>query len=778
LSRDPSAPKHAADLLQTLLSGTDDDERLVSFLLRETGLDLKGYSIPEFMDYMRRQSGKNGSVENESRRERPSAPVQASLLIPPPEPSTRPAKTAKSKAVLNGRWIEPDETVIVAGLTLHGGLFYVGHKLKNGSWHDEPSLINPELAVAATPDGRLPSIYQDWGFYHYDPDAYATLTPGNRRRYLEWLAGGRSDPDVDQRLLLLFCMGLERRALHEKVRTDFPVILAELWRLLDVYSSHDFFREKARELITVLEAVQLRERQYLSSPDLDYAARGLSPGIRIPLGQLAKDKKPLTPDWALAWALADSRISRYKPVWNCPDAFRKLFRLLFVLHFPKGIPLPVNKSRINFYYQPLSQTISGVRCQLDLPDMGRVTAPVKALQQLVNRCVADLQSYSRAVSRNPDKAMALETLLLLPPEVWPDSLTEALAVLAEDLGDGVLALPLAALVSRLHGEDKLSPTQLRGLAEALHHAHIGMEPDPLHGGKLTNPEDTVCLFRESTEAREARETPAFLAAMTTIDAAARVTITAESDPAATQRWLDRRIDTWVHLHPDHRCRLQARFRAQCERPATLNALKPRLEALPAAARRPVAQLLAQAACQADMPSAATVKLLEKCYQHLGVDRALLYSDLHAPAPTGSHRPAAVPGAALTLDPERIARLQQETAQVSALLAEVFVEDEPEVVTTPRPESPAADSDSATIPETDTDTLWGLDADHSALLRQLLTRPSWTRAEVQALAAALGLMTDGALEHLNEAAFDHADGPLTEGDDPLEINPDILENPPA
>lgn len=551
-----SGPQHAANLLQTLLSGTDDDdERLVSFLLRETGLDLKGYSIPEFMDYMRRQTGENSAVGNASRREHPSAPVQASLLIPPPEPSARPAKPAKSKAVLNGRWIEPDETVTVAGLPLRGGLFYVGHKLKNGSWHDEPSLINPQLAVAATPDDRLPSVYQDWGFYHYDPDAYATLTPGNRRRYLEWLAGGRCDPDVDLRLLLLFCMGLERRALHEKVRADFPVILAELWRLLGLYGGHDFFREQARELITVLQAVQLRERQYLGAPDLDYAVRGFSPGIRIPLGQLAKDKKPLTPDWALAWALADSRISRHKPVWNCPDAFRKLFRLLFVEHFPKGIPLPVNKSRINFYYQPLSQTISGVRCQLDLPDMGRVTAPVKSLQMLVNRCVADLQSYSRAVSRNPDKAMALETLLLLPPEVWPDTLTESLAVLAEDLGDGVLALPLAALVSRLHGEDTLSPTQLRGLAEALHHAHIGMEPDPLQGGKLTNPDDTVCLFRESAEAREARETPAFLAAMTTIDAAARVVITAESHPATTPRWLDRRIDTWVHLHPDHRCRL-------------------------------------------------------------------------------------------------------------------------------------------------------------------------------------------------------------------------------
>jgi len=36
------------------------------------------------------------------------------------------------------------------------------------------------------------------------------------------------------------------------------------------------------------------------------------------------------------------------------------------------------------------------------------------------------------------------------------------------------------------------------------------------------------------------------------------------------------------------------------------------------------------------------------------------------------------------------------------------------------------------------------------------------------------MLDGALEHINDAAFDAHDMPLVEGDDPVTINPEFLE----
>ena len=43
-----------------------------------------------------------------------------------------------------------------------------------------------------------------------------------------------------------------------------------------------------------------------------------------------------------------------------------------------------------------------------------------------------------------------------------------------------------------------------------------------------------------------------------------------------------------------------------------------------------------------------------------------------------------------------------------------------------------------------------------------------------VSADLDLMLDGALERINEASFDAHDMPFTEGEDPVEVNADVLE----
>lgn len=68
----------------------------------------------------------------------------------------------------------------------------------------------------------------------------------------------------------------------------------------------------------------------------------------------------------------------------------------------------------------------------------------------------------------------------------------------------------------------------------------------------------------------------------------------------------------------------------------------------------------------------------------------------------------------------------------------------------------------------------LDEAHGALLRLMLSRPSWSRSELEDAAADLDLMLDGALETINEAAFDAFDAPLCEGDDPVEVNLELIE----
>jgi hypothetical protein len=68
---------------------------------------------------------------------------------------------------------------------------------------------------------------------------------------------------------------------------------------------------------------------------------------------------------------------------------------------------------------------------------------------------------------------------------------------------------------------------------------------------------------------------------------------------------------------------------------------------------------------------------------------------------------------------------------------------------------------------------GLDPSHSAFLRALTQKSNWQRGELQAIATQLHLMLDGALEVINEAAFEAIDEALTEGDNPIEVNPDSL-----
>lgn len=71
-------------------------------------------------------------------------------------------------------------------------------------------------------------------------------------------------------------------------------------------------------------------------------------------------------------------------------------------------------------------------------------------------------------------------------------------------------------------------------------------------------------------------------------------------------------------------------------------------------------------------------------------------------------------------------------------------------------------------------LLGLDEAHSALARLLLSRPVWTKDELDDAAADLDLMLDGAIEALNEAAFDLHDIPFTEGEEVVTVNPELLE----
>ena len=115
---------------------------------------------------------------------------------------------------------------------------------------------------------------------------------------------------------------------------------------------------------------------------------------------------------------------------------------------------------------------------------------------------------------------------------------------------------------------------------------------------------------------------------------------------------------------------------------------------------------------------------------------------------------------VTIDPERLARIQEETHAVSSLLSSVFAQEVEAIQPAPSASVEAATANGSAY--------LGLDSAHSALVTLLFDQGPLPRAEFDARAKALKLMADGSLEEINEWAFDRFDEPLIEDGDPVMI----------
>ena len=105
----------------------------------------------------------------------------------------------------------------------------------------------------------------------------------------------------------------------------------------------------------------------------------------------------------------------------------------------------------------------------------------------------------------------------------------------------------------------------------------------------------------------------------------------------------------------------------------------------------------------------------------------------------------------------------DTVRVSQVLGDIFADDEDD------DDEVVDDSVSAAD-----DRFGGLDAPHRAVASVLITRQQWTEEEVAALADEHQLMVAGALETINEWAFESLGDTLIEQYDGYEISGDLAQ----
>ncbi|SEK07672.1 tellurite resistance TerB family protein [Paraburkholderia diazotrophica] len=737
----------------------------------------------------------------------------------------------------SARWIAPGEHVEIDGIAVEGGFFYTGDVQRSHTDSIEACVIDARFDLAregADPTDSLGSTALSYG----------GLTPAQRRTYVEWLASDRRKSDLHTGYLFFYLYGLERRVLVDgaagKVSGDeFNAIAKELRRLLNLDANYAW-QKHVRGLLDALSLMASRHTRMYLQPAPDGLATGYQVplNVRVAFGQAALDQHPLPADWALAWVKLDPMMVRRTAVARCPEEFDRVFMRQYRERFGDGMILPANRTKLDASPQPSFRALKNVPVPgflVGLPDIAAVNGTRNKLQLLMHESAAALDAYSRYLGRYPEAQGTLEATLMLPANMWPQATHDAIDALADEIGYGTTVSTFGAVLARFRSGGKMTRDKAVVFTTALAEAGIAVEPDVRLGARTPKPTDAVALFAIEPDAAPLHTDDAYDVATIIVDLAATV---ARADGDATQREtavIEWQIEQWPHLSARQRARLKARNLVQLAQPTAAAGLKKKLEPLSQDVKATIASFLVHTANADGVVSRDEVRLLEKVYRMLGIDPQRLYTDLHqhasgapasasvAGAKTRAHKHAdtqkhAAPKAAFALDATRIAALKEETARVSSMLADVFVEEAHEAAggahsqpmeakqpatvevnaeqtvrdeeremlaepatsasdvrqTSEATQSEATQSEAAQTDDETQARLLGLDDAHSSFLRLLVTRASWTRTELAAAASHLELMLDGAIEQVNEASLDHWDEPLTDGDDPVEINQEVAQ----
>lgn len=330
-----------------------------------------------------------------------ASPVAANKQKPSSGFFANRAKSPSSAA----RWIAGPERLEAGGVAFDAELLYFGSRTRDQRYTLHRALVDPTLPVGTDAD-RLGSTLGYW------PN-YSELQPVARRAYLEWLAGGRCDPNIPIGYVFIYFYGLEKRLIAEKAKDDAPAILAEARRLLALYGEQPSFNRYCTALIEAGEVIFESPPPPKASLDLRYGWE-IPIAVRMHLGRKVRDGAPLDAEDALCWALSHPQLSTRTPVSRCFEEFRALWEHRFAEKFPGGLKVREPKARLQLQYRSASSEFSAHAAVDDMPDIGAIAGPIAKFDALLSGCADELDPLSRFLGRNPDERTSILAAALCP----------------------------------------------------------------------------------------------------------------------------------------------------------------------------------------------------------------------------------------------------------------------------------------------------------------------------------------------------------------------------
>ncbi|MCX6928054.1 MAG: TerB N-terminal domain-containing protein, partial [Verrucomicrobia bacterium] len=572
----------------------------------------------------------------------------------------------------------------------------------------------------------------------------------------------------------LYFYGMERRVLWDasrdhQAKLEFPLIRREILRLMEIYGQSRSFRGYASSLLDYLAAATDGSAHFDAAQTPESTGnRGVSFHMRLGLGLLAKSERPLPADWALAWLHSDPTVHLPTAASRCAEVFAQLFKAEYAKAFGEGLKLPENRARLKFAHRPASPSFSDqiYTVELDVPDVSVLSGPVNKLRGLAEACTERLDAYSRFVGRNPDQAESFDALLLLSPDLWPDPVQDSLKALRSQAIEGRSVFSLSDIL-RAFSEGSV-PTKLKytALSRALGSLGLGVEPDPRFGGQPPGMGDPILLFPCERLPEDLPFSADFASGALLLHLASAVAGCEGDVGEAEETLLLQHIEHRLHVSAPERHRLAARLQLYRVQPPSLTGLKKRIEGLDRVARESLGDFLLLVVQADGVVKPGEVCVLDKLWKLLGLEQRSLHArldELCASEPVSLRKADGVPQPLSTParpvsprghweeDPAEAAARKTNALNLDVLFGVIFADSE----ATEAEERPVQ----AQAPDEAPALLLNLDPSHSRLLEVLLQRTEWKRAELEELCNEHDLMVDGAVEIINEAAFERFDQAL-------------------
>jgi uncharacterized tellurite resistance protein B-like protein len=689
------------------------------------------------------------------------------------------AKPKSSRRASLQGWLPKGETAIVAGRVIDG-MVYIGTPPRTDSHvYGEKCrpYIDPSLTVASVGTDKRGDGMPYW-------PGYSSIPAICRATYLDWLADGRSDGSVNPGYMFLYFYGLERRFILDDPPIDEKhAILEESRRLFSLFSDSGSVRRYLGEFIQIAE-MSLNVDQF-HQPVFETSGWELPLSVKVIIGAKIGKGDALPSEWLLSWFLCHPERQLRTSAIRCSGEFRELFRLRFQRRFPEGLKVKRPNKVLSGTYRAASGefqgTLSPTLNNEPVPDISGLRAPIGIAQTIANYVMDDLDKFSRYLGRNPSGRGSLEGHALLPSELWdlfPSDEMEGLRAWAKEKVVGGGLVPAVDVIARLEGTrpEKVGHRQLTGAADALARLGYGLAPDPrfsLRGPKSNEP---VVIFELGEVIDQLEDvSSAYRVALFEI---ALATFIAHADSRiveAERKSLRAKIEGAGGVSDQERKRLHASLDWYLAVPSDMALLRGKLKEADAEHHIAIRAAVVSIAHADSIIHSDEVACIEKVYMALGLDPGLVYSDLHAgdipdgpvrvkPAEAdapGEKIPAEASAKSAPLDASRIAAIRSDTERVSSVLGQIFsVQDDFDG------ESSIASAN------TDLPVLKGLDKKHALLVREIVTREHWGEDAFIELTNKHGLMASGALEAINEWAFENFDEALLDEYDGYDVAPEI------